>query len=185
LKVASVFERSGRWYLRVKDAAGRWTKIPTAARTKTEARHLASEMERRNERQRLGLEPLIRSDGGGTLAELLTWWLVTVSVGKPSHEWAERTIKKHLLTSELAPLPLVAVSSERIEALLHRKEQEELSPQTVNHLRAFLRSTPPVARSQPGLRPCCRGMIAESRAVKAPEQPRRHRQLKSSSAIAS
>src|SRR6185295_10101976 len=87
---------------------------------------------------RLGLEPLTPSDGGGSLAELLNWWLVTVSAGKPSHEWAERTIKKHLLTTELAPLPLVAVSSERIEALLHRKSQEELSPQTINHLRAFL-----------------------------------------------
>lgn len=136
--MASVFERDGRWYLRIKDPFGRWTKVPTEARTKTQARHLAVEMERRHERQRLGLEPLTPADGGGTLTELLKWWLTTVSVGSPSHEWSERTVTKHLLSSELASLPLVAVSAERIEALLHRKSQEELSPQTVNHLRAFL-----------------------------------------------
>jgi len=136
--MASVFQRDGRWYLRVKDQHGRWTKVLTSARTKTEARLLALEVERRNDRQRLGLEPLAPADGGGTLAELLRWWLATVSAGSPSHEWSERTVTKHLLSSELASLPLVAVSAERIEAFLHRKAQEELAPQTVNHLRAFL-----------------------------------------------
>src|SRR5205814_6328711 len=111
---------------------------PTSARTKTEARHLAVEMDRRTDRERLGLEPLSPADGGGALAELLKWWLTTVSAGSPSHEWSERTVRKHLLSSELSPLPLMAVSSERIEAFLHRKAQEELSPQTVNHLRGFL-----------------------------------------------
>lgn len=67
--MASVFERNGRWYLRVKDGAGIWRKIPTLARTKTEARRNAEDYERQSERQRLGLEPLPPKDGGGTLAE--------------------------------------------------------------------------------------------------------------------
>ena len=67
--MASVFQRAGRWYLRVNDEAGVWRKIPSSARTKTEARRFAEDLERRSERQRLGLEPLPLKDGGGTLAE--------------------------------------------------------------------------------------------------------------------
>jgi hypothetical protein len=69
--MASVFQRAGRWYLRVKDGVGAWRKIPSSSRTKTEARRFAEDYERRSERQRLGLEPLLPEDGGGTLAELL------------------------------------------------------------------------------------------------------------------
>src|SRR5258707_15391110 len=83
--MASVFQRVGRWYLRVKDERGVWRKIPSSARTKTEARRFAEDFERRCERQRLGLDPLPPKDGGGTLAELLTWWLVTYSAGSCSH----------------------------------------------------------------------------------------------------
>lgn len=136
--MASVFERNGRWYLRVKDPAGKLVKIASKAQTKTEAKRLAGELERRYERQRLGLEPLEPQDGGGTLAELLTWWLETCSKGKPSHDWAKRSIRRHLLATDLAALQLTAVSAEKVEAFLLRKGQEELAPQTLNHLRAFL-----------------------------------------------
>lgn len=58
--MASVYQKRGRgtWYLRVKDAAGRWQDIASSAATKTEARRLAAELDRKAERQRLGLEPL-------------------------------------------------------------------------------------------------------------------------------
>ena len=136
--MASVFERNGRWYLRVKDGAGIWRKIPTFARTKTEARRNAEDYERRSERQRLGLEPLPPEDGGGTLAELLQWWLEKFSKGSPSHEGSLYAIKKHFLPSELAALPLVAVTAQRVESFLHEKGQAGLAPQTVNHLRGYL-----------------------------------------------
>lgn len=136
--MASVFRRDGCWYLRVKDATGRWTKIRVeGAKTKTEAKRLAAELDRRNERQRLGLDQLPPDDGGGTLRELLEWWLAEVSAGTPSHEWAERTVRGHLLTHEIAALPLAAVTPERIEGLLLSKAKG-LGPQTLNHLRAFL-----------------------------------------------
>ncbi|SRR6266851_512193 len=136
--MASVFERSGRWYLRVKDGAGLWRKIPSEARTKTEARRLAEEFERHAERQRLGLEPLPPVDGGGTLAALLEWWLTEHSSGSPSHEKNKYSVRRHLMASDLARLPLIAVTAQRIEAFLHQKGQEELAPQTLNHLRGFL-----------------------------------------------
>jgi integrase len=136
--MASVFERGGRWYLRVKDGAGLWRKIPSEARTKTEARRLAEEFERHAERQRLGLEPLPPVDGGGTLAELLEWWLTNHSSGSPSHEKNKYSVRRHLMASDLARLPLIAVTAQRIEAFLHQKGHEELAPQTLNHLRGFL-----------------------------------------------
>ncbi len=42
----------------------------------------------------------------------------------------------HLLTSDLAALPLTSVTSGRVETLLQAKNAE-LAPQTVNHLRAY------------------------------------------------
>src|SRR5215471_20055860 len=98
--MASVFVRDGRWYLRVKDGAGVWRKIRTSARTKAEARRNAEDYERAAERQRLGLEPLPPEDGGGTLAELLEWWLKTYSKGTPSHDRNVYSIEKHYLRSE-------------------------------------------------------------------------------------
>ncbi len=83
--MASVFQRAGRWYLRVKDGGGIWRKIPSSARTNTEARRFAEDFERRSERQRLGLDPLPPKDGGGTLSGLLQWWLATYSAGSSSH----------------------------------------------------------------------------------------------------
>jgi hypothetical protein len=68
---ASVYQKRGRgtWYLRVKDAVGRWADIASTAKTKTEARRLAADLERKAERQRLGLEPFahgLRAQRGPT-----------------------------------------------------------------------------------------------------------------------
>jgi integrase len=135
--MASVYEKAGKWYMRVKDAGGRWRDKVTQARTKTEARRMADELERKAERQRLGLEERLPEDGGGTLAELLRWWLDTCSVNSPSHPSNVSQITRHLLPSSLAALPLTAVTAPRLRAFLKEKEQE-LSPQTLNHLRGFV-----------------------------------------------
>ncbi len=136
--MASVFQRAGRWYLRVKDGAGIWRKLASSARTKTEARRFAEDYERRCERQRLGLEPLPPEDGGGSLGALLQWWLETYSAGAPSHRNNLSAIRCNLLASELANLPLIQVTAEKVEVFLHRKGQEGLSPKYVNHLRGYL-----------------------------------------------
>ena len=136
--MASVFERNGRWYLRVKDGVGLWRKILSSARTKTEARRLAEDYERRAERQRLGIEPLPPEDGGGTLDELLHWWLDTFSRSSPYHAGDVSTLTKHFFRSEVAALPLIAVTPARIELFLLDKSREGLAPQTLNHLRGYL-----------------------------------------------
>jgi integrase len=73
--VASVYLKRGTWYLSFRDANGRWRVKASIAKTKTEARRLAEEMERTFDRQARGLEPIELADGGGTVDELMEWWL--------------------------------------------------------------------------------------------------------------
>jgi hypothetical protein len=126
--------KRGTWYLRWKDEAGRWRAKACGARTKAEARRLQAQLERRAERVRLGAEVGLLGDGGGTLAELLRWWLDTYSKPLASHATNESAIRVHFLGSGLAALPLTAVTPGRIESFLQSKTGE-VSPQMVNHLR--------------------------------------------------
>jgi integrase len=135
--MASVYPKGDKWYLRFRDHAGRWRDRASAARSKTEARRLAEDLERKCERQRLGLEPIPDADGGGTVAQLLEWWLATYSKTSPSHAKNRFTINKHLMTSELAELRLVDLTSGKIETFLQAKS-DELGPQSLNHLRRFI-----------------------------------------------
>jgi hypothetical protein len=137
--MASVIFRSGKWFLKFRDHRGRWVRKTSSARTKTEARRLADDLERRCERQRLGLEPVLDETGGGTLAELLAWWLDTYSVKLASHDRNVLSVKKHLLGSDLARLRLVEITPGAIEQFLQAKGND-VGPQTVNHIRAFVMS---------------------------------------------
>jgi integrase len=135
--MASVYEKAGKWYLHYKDARGEWRDKASSARTKTEARRLAGEIERQFERQRLGLEPLPAEDGGGTFDELMKWWLETYSAGSPSHKRNQSSVQKNLIGSELGALRLVHVTPATIEVFLQSRAAR-LSPQTLNHLRRFI-----------------------------------------------
>src|SRR5512135_2118505 len=104
--MASVYERGDKWYVRYKDARGKWRSVASTARTKTEAKRLAGELERKCERQRMGLEELPPEDGGGTLAELLSWWLETYVKRTPSYARMRRLVAHNFLSSELAELRL-------------------------------------------------------------------------------
>jgi len=131
--MASVFQRRGRWYLRVKDSTGRWKNVACDARTKTEARALAGDLAKKLERQRLGLEPVAVKDTTD-FDELLDWW------------WAEygcrlrsptiRSFAEKHLRATLGPVPLREVGS-KLEGILNAKT-EELSPESLNHLRALV-----------------------------------------------
>ena len=62
--MASVFRRKGAWYVQFKDWHGTFKKQVTRALTKAEAQRLADDLERRAERQRLGMEELaVRVEG--------------------------------------------------------------------------------------------------------------------------
>lgn len=134
----SVERREGRiWYLRYVDGSGRRVDQPSRARNKTEARRLAEDLERRAGRVRLGLEAELPADGGGSLAELLVWWLATYRKGQPAFTTEESAIRCHILGTDLAALPLTAVTSGRVEVFLQAKGAD-LAAQSINHLRGYI-----------------------------------------------
>ena len=135
--MASVYLKRGRWYLRIRDQHGRRRDKGSTARAKKDAKRLAGEIDTKFERACPGLEPLPPEDGGGTLCEFMSWWLKTYSAGAPSHDLNVGIFTKHFASSGIAALPLVEVTSGKIETFLQGKA-EELSPQTLNHLRRFM-----------------------------------------------
>ncbi len=137
--MASAYEkRPGKFHARWRDRTGAWRDTPTHARTKREAKRIAEELEQRAWRQRMGLEQLGTPDGGGTVRELMNWWLDTFSKGNASHEKNASTVRKHLLEGSIAGILLTDLTKGRIECFLDEKTREGLAPQTVNHVRGFL-----------------------------------------------
>jgi hypothetical protein len=134
--MSSVFKRGARWYAKFKDSNGRWCTKPTTAATKTDTKRLASDLERRAERQRLGLEPLPEDDGA-TLGDLLHWWEETYFRQSSAYSRSRGTFRRHVVESDIAKLAIREVTSGRIEQFIQAKTRE-LAPQTVNHLRGFL-----------------------------------------------
>jgi len=137
--MASVSFRKTRWYVKYRDHRGRWVRKASTARTKTEARRLAEDLERRCERQRLGLEPVPDETGGGMFEDLADWWLKTYSVRLASHERNTLSVQKHIVGSELGKLRVVDVSPGAIEEFLQARAGG-LGPQSLNHLRMFVMS---------------------------------------------
>ena len=137
--MASVYSKFGRWYLRYRDATGKWRHKASTALTKTEAKRLAHELDLKIERQVLGLEARPDPDGGGTVDELLTWWLKTYSAKRNEHAHYTnvRMIARYLRPSTLAALPLARVTSGHIETVLQGLV-DQLSPESVNHVRSYL-----------------------------------------------
>lgn len=130
--MAEPYEKNGRWYVRYKDARGAWRDKATSARTKTEARRLQLELERKTERQRLGLEPLPSDTPEMTFGAAMDLWWSEHGRRLRSHT-IRRFMEKHL-RAELGPLPLSQVG-ERVESLLNAKVGA-LGPESLNHLRA-------------------------------------------------
>lgn len=134
--MASVYLKRGTWYLRVRDANGRWLSKASGAKTKTEARRLADGLERRAERQAHGLEPRDVPDGGGTVDALMEWWIEKF-LRKAGLDTGESSIRKHIIGSPLGSLRLIEVTPGKVDLFLSEKEGG-LSPRSVNHLRGYL-----------------------------------------------
>jgi len=138
--MASVYQKRGRttWYLRVRDAAGRWQDIASTAATKTEAKRLAADLERKAERQRLGLEPL-PTDCKLTVGELVEWWL-RERCPAASHEREQSRLRKNVIATRLGEVPVRHLTSARVDDHLHELERAGAAPASVNHVRAKLRT---------------------------------------------
>ena len=132
-----VVKRADRWHVRFKDSSGQWKERATKARTKSEAKRIVADLERANERQYFGLEPLSPLNGGGTFGELVDWWVTTYLARSPSYKRAIGTVRKHLLESDIAAVPVSSVESSTIEVFLQSKA-DECTPATTNHIRAYI-----------------------------------------------
>ena len=135
---SAVRNERGYWLARWKDASGRWRKRRAIPNTKRTAQALAEELELRARRQLDGLEPLAPHDGGGSVGELLRWWLENYSAHLAAHASNAISLRVHFLDSDLARLTLRALRPVDVKAFMDRKRREGLSPRSVNHLRGFL-----------------------------------------------
>src|SRR5215472_17027506 len=131
--MASVYRKNGKWYVRFKDGMGRWRDTSTTAALKTEAKELAKELERKAERQRRGLEPLPADEQSITFGELMDWWWQ--DFGQRLRSDTIRSFADKHFRSTLGPLPLKNVTAAKLESVL--ASREDLSPESLNHLRAF------------------------------------------------
>ena len=134
--MASVYLKRDTWYLQVIDALGRRRCVASSAKTKTEAKRLAVDMDRRYERQRFGSEPHDLEDGGGTIDELMEWWIETF-LSQAASDTGTSSIRKHIIGSALGQIRLTAVTPGKIDLFLTEKERV-LSGRSVNHLRGYL-----------------------------------------------
>ena len=136
--MGSAYRRGSVWWVKYRDAGGATRRESTTAHTGAEAKALLRELEARAFRQERGLEPLTLNPEGWTLGDLMCWWLEQYSSRSSGHGSNKGTVRSQILSVPLADKKLEQVKRGDVEALLVAKEREGLSPQTVNHIRAFL-----------------------------------------------
>src|ERR1700730_5376986 len=151
--MAEPVQRDGKWYGRVKNAAGLWRNVILAeARTKTQARELQDALALRSRRQRDGLEPM-PTDRAFTVGALLRWWLNTYVAGKPWAGREEDRFRLYFESTDFVRLPLVALTAGRLELFLQHWSQKGLGPASVNKLRDGADSVQPRSSRRPGAWP--------------------------------
>ena len=130
--MASVYRKRGRWWLRIRGADGRWHDSPAKGTTKPAARLEALERERVARQQRDGLLP---SDDNlrRTFGELMNLWQERYG-SRLRSQTMQLSVEKHLRPT-LGKLRLGGAAA-ALPAVLNSKIGE-LSPSTLNHLRAY------------------------------------------------
>ena len=134
--MSTVYQKRDRWYVGFKDHLGRRHLLQTTATTKAEAKRLLLELERKAERQRLGLEQA-PSDCHLTVKQLCEWWLKNRV--KPHREYDERKrLQRYVLKTPLGDVPAAKLTAAQVEEVMRQMEKDELSPSTINGLRGAL-----------------------------------------------
>jgi len=130
--MASVYKKGDRWWLRFKGADGRWQGAPAKATTKPAARLEALEREQLARQQREGISP---SDDNRrrTFGELMDLWQERYGSRLRSQS-IQQSVEKHLRPT-LGTM-LLGGAAATLPTLLNSKIGE-LSPSTLNHLRAY------------------------------------------------
>src|SRR5437870_2869366 len=130
--MASVYKKGGRWWVRFKGADGRWRGAPAKAMTKPAARLEALEREKLARQQREGLVP---SDDNRrrTFGELMDLWQERYG-SRLRSQTIQLSVEKHLRPA-LGKLQLGGAAAAL--AALFNSKIGELSPSSLNHLRAY------------------------------------------------
>jgi len=134
--MASVYQRGTVWYARFRDASGRWRAMATRAQTKTEAKRMAGELERKAERQRLGLE-VLPTDCDLTFGELCEWWLKN-RCPKGSLSREQSRLRKHVVSQPIGNVLVRQLTAGRIEDRIREMEVDGMKAVTVNGFRRVL-----------------------------------------------
>ncbi len=144
--MAHVRLRGSRWHVRYRDAGGVWREATTTAKSKTEAKRLAGELERKVERQRLGLDPLpVQSTA--TFWDLCSWWIEERC--RPRSRDDERyRLQKHVRGTPLGDLQLGKVTKTALADRLRAMEDAGAHPSSVNKLRSILFTVVERARAE-------------------------------------
>ena len=132
--MASVYKKRGAWWIRVRDARGIWRDRPAKARTKPAAQQEALEAQQFAHRQRNGLAPAAENMRR-TFGELMDLWRERYGRRLRSQSIIPM-VEKHLRPT-LGNLPLGGAAAAL--GLLLGSKVDELSPSSLNHLRAYAR----------------------------------------------
>jgi integrase len=142
--MASVFRRSGTWYVRWRTREG-WKQRATTARNHTEAKGVAAELEleeralrRAALRDVTGLPPA-QEDLPGTIADLCRWRLKE-RCSTVSRAIETARLEKHVLRAPFGALSLTRMRSSDLDNFLHGLRNQGSAPATANKLRAILHS---------------------------------------------
>jgi hypothetical protein len=138
--------KSGTYWVRYFDAVrAKPVERDSGQRTKPLAREQArvweGEAADRAERMRRGLLPSPRADAGGTVHDLMEWWLEEMSRTQRAHKQNVSVVRKHISVGEIASMTLEQVTPAVVDRFLRAKERETsargrpLSAQTVKHIR--------------------------------------------------
>src|SRR5580704_17584352 len=102
--MASAYVRGSRVYLRIIGIDGTWETVSSNARNVTEGRRLAIELQRKNERIRLGIDKPEDEDDGTAFGELVTWWLDN-RCPAASRKTTGFFLEKHVVNAAIGALP--------------------------------------------------------------------------------
>ena len=100
--MAQPYRRGNRWYLKYKDASGRWHDQVCDASTKGDAVLLLREIQVAEDRARNGLDRRPPRDGGGTVDAMVEWWVEKFLSKRASYSQCIGTIRKHIIGSPTA-----------------------------------------------------------------------------------
>ncbi len=136
--MAQPYLRGKRWYLKYKDARGRWQDKVCSARTKGQAHELLREVQVAEDRARHGLDARPSEDGGGTVDDLIGWWAEKFLEAEGFVRAVHRDDPEAPRRLRRSALGASSTSRRATSRRSSKRSPHELAAETLNHLRGYL-----------------------------------------------